>query len=206
MPNQPRPDPVYDQQHFTDLFEGYKNLVYKTAFLMCDDAAEAEEALQEVFMLVYRALPVSGPRQKGDTPRKGGYDPARGAFSTWLYRITLNYCLGRRRRLHLACEPLEEDQPAPAVNLVEERLVNRAERAEILRAIRNLTERQRSVVILRFYWELPYAEIARVLQIPLGTVKSRIDLALRTLRRSISAPEEGPALSLLANRRKTSEP
>ncbi len=82
------------QKAFSDLFEKYKNLVYKTAFLMCGSQEDADEALQEVFIQVYRYLP--------------GYDPQRGAMTTWLHRITINYCLGNQRKQTNPYEPLED--------------------------------------------------------------------------------------------------
>src|SRR5512146_524048 len=85
-----------DPEAFASLFERYKNLVYKTAYLMLADAGEAEEALQEVFLQVYR--------------RRASYDPQKGAITTWLHRITINYCLGfRRRSRRLEYQPLGEE-------------------------------------------------------------------------------------------------
>lgn len=173
-----RPDhSAYDETVFAGLFERYKNLVYKTAYLMLDSADEAEEALQEVFVLVYRSLP--------------GYDPARGALSTWLHRITINYCLGYKRKRRVSSLPLDDESPALTVEGVDADFARLAEREAMRRAINGLSDKLRAVVILRYYWELPYAEIAEVLGVPLGTVKSRLDLALRTLRGLVARPE-GP--------------
>ncbi len=61
-----------DAQAFADLFHRYKNLVYKTAYLMLDSADEAEDVLQEVFFQVHRSLST--------------FEPSKGAFTTWLYR------------------------------------------------------------------------------------------------------------------------
>jgi RNA polymerase sigma-70 factor (ECF subfamily) len=162
-----------DQDAFAELFERYKNLVYKTAFLMLDDANEAEEALQEVFVLVYKSL--------------ASFDPAKGALTTWLHRITLNYCLGYRRKRRFLFESLDEEASTLPSEPAE---VHLAEKEVMQQAIAGLSAKQRAVVILRYYWGLPYAEIAQVLDIPLGTVKSRIDMALRALRQKLSEPEE----------------
>lgn len=179
-----------DREAFAALFEQYKNLVYKTAYLMLGDAGEAEDALQEVFVLVYRSL--------------SSFDPRKGAFTTWLRRVTFNCCLNHRRKRHFLFLPLEDVSPedvSPAL-VSEFPSAQLAEKEAVQQAIAKLSDRQRAVVILRYYWELPYAEIARTLDIPLGTVKSRLDLALKTLRRALEEEEVcySPALEVEACR------
>ena len=163
---------------FTDLFEKHKNLVYKTAYLMLGSTHEAEDVLQEVFLRVHRSL---------DT-----FQPSRGSFTTWLHRVTVNWCISRKRRRRPSQVPLDT---VPASTLVagglslESSLV---QQDEVWRAVRRLTEKQRGVVVLRYYWELSYAEIAQVLDVPLGTVQSRLNLALRTMR-TLLERDTGPA-------------
>jgi RNA polymerase sigma-70 factor, ECF subfamily len=157
-----------DRKAFASLFEQYKNLVYKAAYLMLGNKDEAEDALQEVFVLIHRSL--------------AGFDPRKGAFSTWLRRITFNYCLNQHRRRHASMLSLDDIPVVFASKFPGEQL---AEKQIIDQAIFQLSDRQRAVVILRYYWDLPYAEISEVLEIPLGTVKSRLDLALKTLRQSL---------------------
>jgi RNA polymerase sigma-70 factor (ECF subfamily) len=161
-----------DREAFATLFEQYKNLVYKTAYLMLGERNEAEDALQEVFVQVYKSLP--------------RFDPRKAAFTTWLHRVTFNHCLNHRRRKHPFTLPLEDVSPAlkiefPGAELAEEEVLQQA--------IGKLTDKQRAVVILRHFWDLPYAEIAQILDVPLGTVKSRIDLALKTLRKTLEEQE-----------------
>lgn len=161
-----------DREAFAAIFEQHKNLVYKTAYLILGDPHEAEDALQEVFLLVHKSL--------------SSFDARKGAFTTWLYRITLNFCLNyRRKRRHPS---LEDVSPAPATHFPAARM---AEEDSLWRATRSLSDKQQTVVILRYYWELPYAEIASILDVPLGTVKSRLDLALKTLRKILEEQELG---------------
>ena len=161
-----------DQEAFGLLFERYKNLVYRTAYLLLNETMEADEALQEVFLKVYRSL--------------SSYQPAKGAFSTWLYRITTNYCLNQRRRkrfsfVHL--EWLQVDNSRAAITQE-----SHPEEDQNLRlALEGLSDKMRTVIVLRYYGELSYAEIAESLDIPIGTVKSRLDLALKTLRQELEA-------------------
>jgi RNA polymerase sigma-70 factor (ECF subfamily) len=165
-----------DRSAFAELFEQYKNLVYKTAYLVLNDAAEAEDALQEIFLSVHGSL--------------GSFDPQKGAFTTWLYRVTLNYCLNhRRKQKHPSLESL---YPPPSVGFPGEQLANED---AVWQTMQSLSDKLRSVVILRYYWELPYAEIAQILDLPLGTVKSRLDLALKTLRKIIEEQESESPVS-----------
>ena len=162
-----------DREAFAALFEQHKNLVYRTAYLILGDAHEAEDALQEVFLSVHRSL--------------DSFDARKGAFTTWLYRVTLNFCLShRRRRLHHSS--LEDVAPTPATDFPGAQL---AEDDSLWQATRSLSDKQQAVLILRYYWDLPYAEIASILDVPLGTVKSRLDLALKTLRKILEEQERG---------------
>ncbi|HVU10377.1 MAG TPA: RNA polymerase sigma factor [Phototrophicaceae bacterium] len=160
-----------EQDAFAALFERYKNLVYRIAYLTLNNQADAEDALQEVFIRVYSSL--------------ANFDPAKGAFTTWLYRITMYHCLNRRRADRLEVEPLDEN----VLEISDDTLpIGQIDLDGILPAIDHLSEKQRAVLVLRYYADLPYAEIAEVLGIPLGTVKSRLDLALKTLRAALEKP------------------
>ena len=160
-----------DERAFAALFDRHKNLVFKTAYLLLGSPNDAEDALQEVFIKVHKSL--------------SDFQPSKGAFTTWLHRITLNHCLNSRRKQRLVTLSLDEvsatsladHSPSPEDQLGGE--------AAIQQALRQLSEKQRVVVILRYYWDLPYAEISQILDIPLGTVKSRLNLALKTLHREL---------------------
>ena len=91
-----------DREAFAILFEQYKNLVYKTAYLMLGELTEAEDALQEIFVQVYRSLLDS--------------THPKAAFTTWLHRVTFNYCLNHRRKKRPFTLPLEDISPASGAN------------------------------------------------------------------------------------------
>ena len=162
-----------DREAFAALFEQYKNLVYKTAYLILGDVHEAEDALQEVFLSVHKSL--------------NSFDPRKGAFTTWLYRVTFNFCLNHRR-YKSRYSSLEDVSPTTATDFPSAQL---AENDSLWQATRLLSDKQQAVLILRYYWDLPYAEIASILDLPLGTVKSRLDLALKTLRKILEEQERG---------------
>jgi RNA polymerase sigma-70 factor, ECF subfamily len=161
-----------DREAFAALFEQYKNLVYKTAYLILGDGPEAEDALQEVFLLVHRSI--------------ADFDPHKGAFTTWLHRITVNYCINCRRKHSLLTFSIDQAHITSVNDFPGERL---ADEEAAWQAIRKLRPRQQAVVVLRFYWDLPYAEIAYILGVPLGTIKSRLGLALKTLRKTFEESE-----------------
>ena len=159
------------------VFRNYKDMVFKTAYLILGSAEEADDALQEVFVKVHKSW---------DT-----YDPERGALSTWLRRITVNHCMSeqRRKRPHLvSLEGLEEqgfDPPDTDVELAQELLIKREQRERIQRAISSLEGKHRAVVVLRYSDGLSYDGIAEALKIPLGTVKSRLNTAIKALREEL---------------------
>jgi RNA polymerase sigma-70 factor (ECF subfamily) len=155
-----------DRDAFAALFEQYKNLVYKSAYLMLGNTHDAEDVLQEVFVLVHRSL--------------SRFDPRLAAFSTWLHRITINQCLNHRRKRSLLSVPLDD-----ALMIGEFPGKQSAEDEAVWQAVHSLSDKQQAVVVLRYYWEMSYADMAQILEIPLGTVKSRLDLALKTLRRAL---------------------
>jgi len=177
-----------DEEAFAALFQKYKNLVYKTAYLMLGDADEAEDLLQEVFIQVHKSLHT--------------FQPTKGALTTWLHRVTVNRCLNRRRKRRFSFLPLDESSPSSVASRWPSSESRTVEEEAVRQAVSRLSEKQRAVVILRYYWELAYSEIAHILDIPLGTVKSRLNLALRTLRKELER-ETGDALAkpLSANRR-----
>lgn len=167
-----------DEDAFAQIFEGYKNLVFRTAFLMLESADDAEDVLQDVFIQVHHSL--------------NSYDPSKAAFSTWLHRITVNKCLNRKRHwtffTALLDDVPERNLPASAVFDAQH-----ADIESVQQAISGLSVKLRAVVVLRFYWELSYAEISEILNLPLGTIKSRLNLALSTLQSNLK-DELDPAI------------
>lgn len=164
---------------FEALFNRYKDYVYRVAFYVTRNAAEAEDATQEAFLDVLKALP--------------DYDvdgPAR--FETWLYRVTVNRCKMRLRRKRPPSvewgevEERLERLPHPGEDPPETRML-RSERADDLwRAVDALPEEHRAVLLLRYREEMAYQEIADALSIRLGTVKSRLYNAHKKLKRLLA--------------------
>ena len=129
----------------------------------------AEELAQETMLLIWR--------------KAGSFDPARAGAATWVFTITRNLRIdqARRQRGNLA-EPPAEAEISPSA----EALSLECERAQLIRgALAALSVTQRQVIELSFFADTPHSGIATALNIPLGTVKSRIRLALARLREAL---------------------
>ncbi len=145
----------------------HRRYVFNLAYRVLGDYAEAEDVAQEAFVRVWRAL----PDFRGEA-----------RFTTWLYRIVHNLCLNRLPGLQqqlLQTEPLEETLADPHDSLYE--LSEGGERIAFLHAeLARLPEKYRLVLTLRYLQNLSYDEIATVLGLTMGTVKTHIHRA-RTL-------------------------
>lgn len=172
-----------DISAFESLFQQYQELVFKTAYLMVGDEEEAKDVLQEVFITVWKS--------------RSTFNHAKGKFTTWLHRITINQCLMRQRKKQPIIISLEEargsrlDLPETrSSQLPEELSISKWEYERLATAINSLDGKFRPVFILRYFNDLSYEEIAQVMNIPLGTVKSRLNTGIKTLRR-VLVNEEG---------------
>ena len=172
-----------DAGAFGLLVERYQDRVYTLCLRWLRDRQVAEEVAQDVFVAVYRAL----PRFRGDAK-----------FSTWLFRIAVNHCKNKRqyqqRRQVNRHEPLEGLQQAdrPERQLASpspgtDRTVHVSDAEDLLRrGLAELDESYRAIVVLRDIQGLAYEEIADILDLPRGTVKSRLHRARAQLARSLA--------------------
>jgi RNA polymerase sigma-70 factor (ECF subfamily) len=159
-----------DKQAFAALFRFYgprlKSFLIKQGF----SDVECEDLVQETMLNLWR--------------KAESFDPAKAGVSTWIFTIARNCGIDRRRRTaRIAPQPAEEaaEEPDPDP-LAEEVLIVRQNEAAIRVALDRLPVEQAAVIRMSFYGDNPQAEIARSLGIPLGTVKSRVRLALQRLR------------------------
>jgi len=164
-----------DQAAFRTLVERYTPVAWRTARALLADRGAAEDALQDAWLDIWRAAP--------------RLDPAR-PFRPWLLTIVANRCRMQARRRSLPLAPLDD---ALAERLADETADGdasddggasafAADDASLDAALAALTTEQRRVLALRYHADLDLNEIADVLAIPLGTVKSRLHRALAALR------------------------
>lgn len=167
-----------DQNAFGEIVEIYKDKVYQICFRMLWDRHEAEDAAQEAFIKAFVNIHTYDPEKK---------------FATWLYRIATNLCIDRIRKkkpdYHLDAEISGTEglnmysQIASAEELPEEAVENSELQEIIQSAIFKLPEKYRSVIILKYIEELQLQEIADILELPLGTVKTRVHRGREALRK-----------------------
>ncbi|HEX4747072.1 MAG TPA: RNA polymerase sigma factor [Gaiellaceae bacterium] len=163
-----------DERAFAELVRAYQGIAFRTAFLLTGSAADAEEAAQTAFVKAWAAL----PRFR------------RGAeFRPWLLRIVVNEAHNRRRsgqrRDALALRAAAADVSGDAVPSPEAALVAEERREALLAAVRRLDERDRDVLVCRYFLELSELETAEALGVRHGTVKSRTARALARLRTEV---------------------
>ena len=161
-----------NQAAFGELVQQYQKRVFALAVRMCTTTELAEDAAQEAFLAAWQGLPFF----RGDS-----------AFATWLYRLTSNACVDllRKENRHqgpsLDDETVSAEVPDPAPT--PEKAVEQQElRRQIEAGLKTLSPKHREVLILREIQQLSYDEIADVLSLDLGTVKSRINRGRRQLR------------------------
>ena len=171
-----------DPEAFNRLMANHERRMYAVALRMCANREDAQDCLQEAMLRVYRAI--------------GGFK-GESSFSTWLYRITMNTCLDelrrRKNKQSASLDDLLDEGWAPSDERGSpERHALRAEAARVLhQAIRELPDDMRAAVVLRDIQGCAYEEIARALDINVGTIKSRISRGREKLREKL---KENPEL------------
>ena len=162
-----------DREAFGLLAERHQAAVYRVVRGIVGDAAEAEDVAQEVFLKAFGAL----GRFRGES-----------GFFTWIYRIAVNEAL-RAARKRRSPATLDEGMPveAPPVPQPDE---DGPSLALLERLLRKLPEEFRAIVVLRDLEGLPYKDVAEALEIPIGTVMSRLFRARRELRDLWKASKE----------------
>jgi RNA polymerase sigma-70 factor (ECF subfamily) len=165
-----------DNSAFGLLVLRYRKLAIGVAYRMCGDSAVAEDVAQDTFVRVWDRLHT--------------FRPQSGNFRSWMCRIATNLTIDTLRRQRPTVDV--EQVSIPASTGRPEAHTLRRERALAVRsAIADLPEQTRAALILREYEGLSYQEVADALDIPMGTVKSRLNDARRRLRVALASYMEG---------------
>jgi RNA polymerase sigma-70 factor (ECF subfamily) len=162
-----------DGDAFRLLFDSYKDRVYSIALCFFDsDHATANDITQQVFLKLMTHI---------------SQFQNRSEFSTWLYRLVSNACLDRKRALRRFLSLDSVHQPLHAVGRsIEDRYIQRETETAVRGAIAQLRPRLKMAVLLKYFDDLSYDEIAAVLGCSKGTVASRLNRGHRILARKLA--------------------
>jgi RNA polymerase sigma-70 factor (ECF subfamily) len=170
---------------FGELVRRYQARLYNSVYRLLDHADDAQDVVQDAFLSAYQSLHSFNGRSE---------------FFTWLYRIAFNTAISlkRKKRVVLSLEPGQNDnQPGveppddSAGTRPGEALERDEEERRLLRALARLSPEHRSVLVLADLEERKYEAIAEILQVPIGTVRSRLHRARAELRALLQADETG---------------
>ncbi|MGL4647828.1 MAG: RNA polymerase sigma factor [Caldilineaceae bacterium] len=167
-----------DRLAFNQLVEAYQRPIYNLTYRMLGNAQEAEDAAQETFLRAFS--------------RMGQYDPAH-KFSTWLFSIANHYCIDRLRKRRTTLisiddnpvlQNLEDDEPQP-----ESTLLAREQTADVQRLMQQLEPEYRTPLVLRYWENLSYEEIAQSMNLTVPAIKSRLFRARQRMGELLAARE-----------------
>ena len=157
---------------FLELFDEHHSALFRFAYRLPGSVADAEDIVQECFLGLLRPT--------------CSYDPKRAPIRTYLFGVVRNQSLKRRRQTDLPEEGASYGQSPESEFL-------RAELKDVVaRAVTQLPETQREVLILAHYEQMPLSEIAQVMDLELGAVKSRLQRARASLKETLAAYAPAP--------------
>lgn len=160
------------------LFDQYGGVAFALAYRLLGERGLAEEVVQEAFLSIWRQTAV--------------YDAERGSARTWVLTIVHHRAVDQIRSMRTKTRrdtAMDEAIPLPAPEDTWAAVAQILERERVQRALMTLPVEQREVVELSYYGGLTHAQIAQHLDVPLGTVKGRMRLALDKLREALYVPE-----------------
>jgi len=178
-----------DEQAFEEIYQRYATMVYNLCFRLSGNPDEASDLSQEVFVRIFRHL----------AKFRGG-----STLKTWIYRVTLNHCRSRLGRKRPEPQPLTGPEGETVREIEdprrnpEDRAVAESEGRLVAAALARLPGRFREAVTLRDLEDLSYQEIAAILRVRIGTVRSRIARGRERLRDVLESGELLPERSLRA--------
>lgn len=179
-----------DIASFRELVERHKKKVYYLAYDMTGDHHDAEDISQEVFIKVFRFI-------------KNFRQDAK--LSSWIYQVTVNTCIDAQRKKKAKPQVLMESsqmesmfhaasQKNTSLSEPERKAFSDLLQERIRRMLHNVSPRERSVFVLRYYNELKVGEIAEILNVSVNTIKSLLSRAKKKLKKEFSLYRDQPGL------------
>jgi RNA polymerase sigma-70 factor, ECF subfamily len=163
---------------FDELYWRYRRRAFQTASSVCHDEGEAEDAVQEAFLAVWKST--------------ASYDSHRGSVAAWLLTVVRYRAIDvARRNRATTVAPDREIDPGWRRNADDagHGILRREQREDLQVLLSRLPDARHEVIDLAFYGELSHAEIADRLQLPAGTVKGRMRLGMAKLRASLTTAD-----------------
>lgn len=162
-----------DQEAFSKLVEAYQNPVYNLSYRMLGNVDEAEEAAQEAFLRAYTRLDRYNPEYK---------------FSTWLLSITSHHCIDRLRKRRIVWLSLDDPLPAQFAPQLsskkpgpEPSAIKGEMQTQVQALLESLQPDYRAAVVLRYWYDMSYEEIAETMDTTISAIKSRLFRARKIL-------------------------
>lgn len=161
-----------EEAAYNALYNHFAGYIYRLCYGLLQNREDAEEVLQDAFEYAFRRL--------------DHYDPRKASLKTWLYQIAVSRCRNKRRRRFLPTFSLSQiagnDIKDPNASQPDTHLLLNDRQREVWTAISQLSPKLRETAILRYYEELTYPEIGRILGISPKTAESRMRLAHKALK------------------------
>jgi RNA polymerase sigma-70 factor (ECF subfamily) len=171
-----------DVDAFSRIVEAFQRPVFNLCYRMLGNPEDAEDAAQESFWRAFQGL--------------SKYDFQR-PFGTWMLSIAAHYCIDRLRRkrpIMLSLESLLPDEDAPdGTPDPEDQTHRKQEQEAVQRLLETLGREERAMVVMRYWHDMSYEEIARSLRVSVGAVKSRLHRARHTLAEGWRSARLSPA-------------
>ncbi len=169
-----------DEHQFEAVLRAYQDKVFRLCYALLGSRALAEETAQDVFLRIWRALP--------------GYR-GESSLSTWVYSITRNTCLTVRKKISGRRDfPLDLPSVRREAELTASGMERPDRKPDILRMVSELPDQYRQVILLYYMEEKSYEELAAMLDLPLGTVKTHLHRARKQLAEALGGALNEPAL------------
>ncbi|MEA3548459.1 MAG: sigma-70 family RNA polymerase sigma factor [Thermodesulfobacteriota bacterium] len=168
-----------DSQAFNKLVLLFQNRMFSLAYNYVKNPEEAKDLAQDIFITVHRALPTLRDKTK---------------FSAWIYQIGINHCRNRYKKLqrqgYFTSQSI--DNPDHPVHLTgTDSPEKELERQDLIRVVRStiaeMKEGEKEIILLRDIQDLSYEEISQILDVPIGTVKSKLNRARLSLKNRLKA-------------------
>ena len=169
-----------DASAFTELVKRHERRVYGLCLRILSDRDDAADATQDALLMVVRKL---------------GQFRGEAAFTTWLHRVTVNVCYDHLRKAQRrpVLRRIDEDQPEPEAGPpIPDHADDVSLAQDVTAALALVPEDFRVALVLADVQDLPYEEISRVLDVPVGTVKSRVHRGRIALARAMGLADEPP--------------